>query len=112
MTDAPKTLADYPYVVVRIECGLCGRRGRYRLARLAERFGADTSLEDLLDQIAGRRCRYPRPWRVRRVPKLMAVCHIHLPDLVISPPPDMPPEPGVKLVVDNSGPPPSQAAAE
>lgn len=91
MTDAPKTLADYPYVVVRIECGLCGRRGRYRLARLAERFGADIPLEDLLDRIAGRRCRYPRPWRVRRVPKLMAVCHIMLPDLVQAPrPPDLP----------------------
>lgn len=85
------SLADYPYVVVRVECGLCGRRGRYRLARLAERYGADIALEDLLDQIAGRRCPYPRPWRVRRVPKLSAVCHILLPDIVHGPrPPDLP----------------------
>ncbi|KQT81078.1 hypothetical protein [Methylobacterium sp. Leaf466] len=42
----PKTLADYPYVLVRLRCGLCpGRRGRYRLARLAERFGAAADLD-------------------------------------------------------------------
>lgn len=90
-----RTLADYPFVVVRVECNLCGRRGRYRLARLAERFGADITLEDLLDQIAGARCRYPRPWRVRRVAKMSPVCHIMLPDLVRQPPP--PDSPAGKL---------------
>lgn len=102
MKDAPKTLADYPYVVVRIECGLCGRRGRYRLARLAERYGADITLEDLLDQIARRRCRYPRPWKVRRVPKLMAVFHIMLPDLVQAPRPPDQPGGGLRLVASKS----------
>src|SRR5262245_12654616 len=43
-----ETLATYPHVVVRIACRNCKRRGRYRLARLAERYGADMSLEALL----------------------------------------------------------------
>jgi hypothetical protein len=42
------TLASYPFVTVRIACRNCKRRGRYRLARLAERFGADATLEEVL----------------------------------------------------------------
>lgn len=34
-------LRDYPYIVVRFACRGCPRMGRYRLAVLAERFGAD-----------------------------------------------------------------------
>ena len=34
-------LRDYPFVVVRFACRECPRLGRYRLAVLAERFGAD-----------------------------------------------------------------------
>jgi len=30
-------LVDFPYVVVRLECNLCHRKGAYRLARLAVR---------------------------------------------------------------------------
>jgi hypothetical protein len=34
-------LSDFPWVTVRVECPLCPhRRGTYRLARLAEKFGA------------------------------------------------------------------------
>lgn len=46
-----QTLANYPHVVVRIACRNCKRRGSYRLARLAERFGADTTLEALLIRV-------------------------------------------------------------
>lgn len=46
-----ETLATYPYVVVRIACRNCKRRGSYRLARLAERFGADTTLDEVLTRI-------------------------------------------------------------
>ncbi|MCP1546995.1 putative SOS response-associated peptidase YedK [Methylorubrum zatmanii] len=36
MSDPIPCLALYPYVVVRVECGICpARRGAYRLARLA-----------------------------------------------------------------------------
>jgi hypothetical protein len=34
-------LRNYPYIVLRIACRECPRIGRYRLAVLAERFGAD-----------------------------------------------------------------------
>jgi hypothetical protein len=46
-----ETLATYPLVSVRIACRNCRRRGSYRLARLAERYGADTTLEELLIKV-------------------------------------------------------------
>src|SRR5262245_9992485 len=46
-----ETLATFPYVVVRIACRNCNRCGSYRLARLAERYGADTTLEAFLIRI-------------------------------------------------------------
>jgi hypothetical protein len=46
-------LSDFPWVIVRIECPLCPhRKGQYRLVRLAEKYGADVQLRDLLDRIA------------------------------------------------------------
>jgi hypothetical protein len=56
-----------PFVVVRFACHDCPRLGRYRLAVLAERFGADALLSDVLEAISaacprmrerhpGRRC--------------------------------------------------------
>jgi hypothetical protein len=44
-------LHRYPYVLVRIGCDVCQRSGRYRLARLAEKYGADINLEDLLARL-------------------------------------------------------------
>ena len=60
-------LRDYPFVVVRFACRDCPRIGRYRLAVLAERFGADALMPDVLEAISaacprtherhpGRRC--------------------------------------------------------
>lgn len=46
-------LVEYPVVVVNVACALCPRRGRYRLARLAERYGANALLVDVLRTIAG-----------------------------------------------------------
>jgi hypothetical protein len=52
-------LADFPWVVVHVDCPLCPhRKGRYRLARLAEKYGADIRLCDLIDKIA-----FDCPWR-------------------------------------------------
>jgi hypothetical protein len=46
-------LVDFPWVIVRVDCPLCPhRKGQYRLARLAEKFGADVQLCDLIDRIA------------------------------------------------------------
>ncbi|WP_043748487.1 hypothetical protein [Methylobacterium nodulans] len=91
--------AQYPFVIVRVACGVCvSRRGSYRLARLAEKFGADTPLERVLEGIA-HDCPYPPPDKVRGnqyVPR----CHAYFPDLIDAPrPPDLPPGLAVLKVV-------------
>jgi hypothetical protein len=45
-------LWDYPYIVLRIACRECPRNGRYRLAVLAEWFGADAETHDVLETIS------------------------------------------------------------
>jgi hypothetical protein len=47
-----RTLATFPFVTVRLACSTCDRAGRYRLARLAERFGADANLVTVLASLA------------------------------------------------------------
>jgi hypothetical protein len=54
------TLATYPYIVVRLACRFCKRRGQYRLARLAAKFGAETEMRNLLEHLA-KDCEYWRP---------------------------------------------------
>jgi len=51
-------LAHYPFVVVRIACRNCSRRGSYRLARLAVKFGPEITLADLLNRFS-----YDCMWR-------------------------------------------------
>ncbi len=52
-------LSDFPWVIVRVDCPICPhRKGQYRLARLAEKYGADTKLCDLMDKIA-----FDCPWK-------------------------------------------------
>ncbi len=46
-------LSSYPYVVVRIACSKFPRQGAYKLARLADRYGAETEMVRLLQQLAG-----------------------------------------------------------
>ncbi|MCF4127556.1 hypothetical protein HBB12_019620 [Methylobacterium sp. SyP6R] len=66
------------------------RQGSYRLARLAQRFGADTPLERVLEGIA-RDCSYPPPDKVRGN-QYQPRCHAYFPDLRGAPrPPDLPP---------------------
>jgi hypothetical protein len=64
----PRTLAEYPWVVVTVSCKLCARRGVYRLARLAARYGPDQTLDGLLADLA-HGCPYwrtkPRQYEVR-----------------------------------------------
>ncbi len=47
----PTKLSDFPWVV-RVECVLCPRKGTYRLARLAARYGPEQSLDGLLADMA------------------------------------------------------------
>src|SRR5262249_21782243 len=77
------TLASYPWVTVRVACNYCKRHGRYRLARMAERYGAETTCAEVLRQLAGD-CPHTAPNKYN--PK---GCGVHLPDLFLqSPPPD------------------------
>jgi hypothetical protein len=73
--DPPLRLRDYPYVVVRFARRDCPRLGRYRLAVLAERFGAEMAMADVLDAIAGACPRNRERHPGRR-------CQAYLPDLV------------------------------
>ncbi len=50
---AVEPLWDFPFMIVRADCPLCPhRKGPYRLARLAEKYGADIHLCNLMEEIA------------------------------------------------------------
>jgi hypothetical protein len=85
------TLADYPWIVVRVGCSFCKRGGQYRLARLVDKYGSEIPLEALLDRLAA-----DCPWRPDfgqpRPRKYEAKCGAYFPDLKRpQPPPDLPP---------------------
>ena len=89
-------LSSFPYVVVRVACTFCPkRRGVYRLARLAERFGAEVPLEELIQHLSAD-CPWQddpkRPGARRRGNLYVPRCHAHFPDLWHAPPADLPPE--------------------
>ncbi len=83
-------LSEFPWVVVRLHCKLCPRRGQYRLARLAAKLGPEMELEVVLEEVAA-----DCPWMRRgmRVRKYEARCGIRFTDLDgrANPPPDLPP---------------------
>jgi hypothetical protein len=82
----PERLSQYPYVVVRFECTFCPwRRGVYRLARLAERFGAEASLDHVRQQIS-KDCPRHRARGTQMAPR----CHVWYTDLVSANPHDLP----------------------
>jgi hypothetical protein len=75
--DSRDCLARYPFVVVRIACRVCARRGSYRLARLAAKFGPEISLRDLTDRFS-----YDCLWWVEaRSKRGLSACGVYLPDL-------------------------------
>ena len=85
--DARDCLAFYPFVVVRIACRVCSRRGSYRLARLAAKFGPEITLDDLTARFS-----YDCLWRAEaRGKRGVSSCGVYLPDLVQPRPPDLPP---------------------
>ena len=89
-------LRDYPFVVVRFACRDCPRIGRYRLAVLAERFGADAPLPDVLEAISAACPRTRERYPGKR-------CQAHLPDLTEPRPPDLPVAEGRRLRVVEQG---------
>jgi hypothetical protein len=93
-------LSDYPWVVVRIECRICPRQGRYRLARLAARFGAEVEMRRVLEALA-HDCRLMRPGVRPR--KYEAQCGVRLPDLELHTPRRHPAEDGLTPTRAQSG---------
>lgn len=91
--DRDPCLIDYPYVLVRFRCTRCKRAGQSKLARLAEKFGADCPLEELLDIMAADCHLVRRPPLGRKPKKMGTYCGIYLPDYEYHPrPPDLPRE--------------------
>ena len=85
----PTKLSNYPWVVVRFDCTLCKRRGRYSLARLAARYGPEQDLNGLLRELA-----HNCPWWNEQPRKYEPRCGARLVDLEHNlPPRDVPPEP-------------------
>lgn len=85
MSKPPERLVDFPYVVVRLRCSLCPRRGAYRLARLVEKFGADARLTEVLYRIAFD-CRWMRAPHMPPPRKYEARCGARFADLEAVPP--------------------------
>ena len=88
-----KRLSDFPWVIVRVDCPLGPhRKGQYRLARLAEKYGADFQLCDLIDRIALDCPRKPLPWE-KPPNQYDPRCKARFTDLEATsrPPPDLPP---------------------
>ena len=94
--DRTLRLHDYPYVVVRFARRDCPRIGRYRLAPLAERFGAEALMVNVLEAIAGGCLRNKEKHPGRR-------CQAYLPDLVDPRPPDIPAAEGRSIRVIEGG---------
>ena len=77
-------LSEYPYVVVRIGCSKCARRGSYRLARLADKYGSEVEMSSLLGQLAAD-CAQRDAKRF-----IYDFCGAFFPDLSSGGPPDAP----------------------
>jgi hypothetical protein len=75
-------LRDYPYVTVRFACRHCPRLGRYRVAVLAERYGADVDMDEVLEAVSSS-CRGRSGERGMK-------CGAYFPDLPPEKPPDLP----------------------
>jgi hypothetical protein len=85
--DTRDCLAHYPFVVVRIRCRVCARKGSYRLARIAAKYGPEITLRYLLDRFS-----YDCLWRTQsRTKRGRTDCGVYLPDLEHKRPPDLPP---------------------
>ena len=83
----PRPPRPLSLVVVRIGCRQCSRKGAYRLARLAAKFGPEITLRDLTNRFS-----YDCMWRPEaRSKKGKSACGVYLPDLEHKRPPDLPP---------------------
>ena len=77
-------LSEYPVVTVRIACSRCARKGQYRLARLADKYGSEIEMAVLLRHLAAD-CSFRDTRRGSA-----EFCGAFFPDLSGSQPPDRP----------------------
>ena len=87
--------SEYPYVIVRIACSRCSRKGQYRLVRLAERYGAEARLTDVLAKLSAN-CPHADTAQHQGIHDR---CGALYRDLTHPTPPDVPPAaPGLRVV--------------
>lgn len=82
MTALASRLADYPHVVVRLACPACEIARSYRLARLASAYGAERTMDEVLDRLL-KGCG-PRS-AARGRDTCRGICSAHFPDLEAAP---------------------------
>lgn len=84
----PSRLSDYPFVIVRLRCDVCERKGAYRLARLAHKWGSEIGLDSLLLKLSA-----DCGWRkTKHSYREGDGCHVYFCDLRgPTRPPDLPP---------------------
>lgn len=85
-------LSSYPYVVVRIACSKCSRKGQYRLARLADGYGSEMTFPHLVEMLSAD-CKLRESSRI----DIYNRCGAFFPDLPGTRPPDLPYAMGPKL---------------
>ena len=44
--------STYPFPIIRIVCAKCARSGQYRCQTLTDRFGPDTDMPEVLEELA------------------------------------------------------------
>jgi hypothetical protein len=88
----PQRLSNFPYVIVRFACTLCSRRGEYRLARLAAKYGPEADLASVLYAVT-LDCPYSRHPSKPKPKKYEARCGARYEDLATEDraPDDVPP---------------------
>ena len=64
MTQGSLSPTTYPSETITVVCDECGREGKYIRDVLIERYGADTPMPDILNQITD--CRRNRPLSMDR----------------------------------------------
>jgi hypothetical protein len=79
------TLANNLYVIVRLACGKCFRRGQCRLGQLAKRYGADIRHGEALPFLVGERLLWKRQRSFND-----RICGAYYVDLRSPQPPDLP----------------------
>lgn len=82
----PTRLSSYPYVIVRVGCTRCTRKGSYKLGRLAQRYGAEALLPDVLKALS-KDCAFAG---IKRHAGHYETCGALFLDLIGDRPPDLP----------------------